>query len=89
VTGTVESTSVKCLLAGFQKCSPRNTKAKEWLQKRMWKVLQHPPHSPDLVATDFYLFRPFKNFLSGKRIEAQNTLQEMVVQYFTSLGKEH
>jgi hypothetical protein len=53
------------------------------------EVLQHPPHSPDLVSSDFYLFGPFKNFLSGKRYEDQNTLQKTVVQYVTSLGKEH
>jgi hypothetical protein len=41
------------------------------------------------VLSDFYLFRPFKNFLSGKRFEDQNTLQKTVVQYFKSLGKEH
>jgi hypothetical protein len=40
------------------------------------------------VPSDFYLFGPFKNFLSGKRFEGQNTLQKTVVQYFTSLGKE-
>jgi histone-lysine N-methyltransferase SETMAR len=60
-----------------------------WLQKWKWELLQHPPHSPDLAPSDFYLFEPFKNILSGKRFEDQNTLQKTVVQYFTSLGKEH
>jgi histone-lysine N-methyltransferase SETMAR len=59
------------------------------LQKRKWKVLQHPPHSPDLAPSDLYLFKPFKNFLSGKSFEGQNTMQKTIVQYFTSLGKEH
>jgi hypothetical protein len=35
------------------------------------KVLQYPPHSPDLAPSDFYLFGPFKTFLSGKRFEDQ------------------
>jgi hypothetical protein len=46
------------------------------LQKRKWEVLQNPPHSPDPASSDFYLFGPFKNFLSGKRFEDQNTLQK-------------
>jgi hypothetical protein len=32
-----------------------------WLQKQKQEVL-HPPHSPDLVPIDFYLFRTSKNF---------------------------
>jgi histone-lysine N-methyltransferase SETMAR len=60
-----------------------------WLQKRRWEVLQHPPHSPDLAPSDFHLFGPFKNLLSEKRFEDQNALQKTVLQYFTSLGKEH
>jgi histone-lysine N-methyltransferase SETMAR len=45
-----------------------------WLQKQR-EFLQHQPHSPDLAPSDFYLFGPFKNFLSGKRFEDQNALQ--------------
>jgi hypothetical protein len=41
------------------------------------------------VPSAFYLFRPFKNFLSGKRFNDKNALQKTAVQYFTSLGKEH
>jgi hypothetical protein len=59
------------------------------LQIRKWEVLQHPPHRPDLAPSDFYLFGPFKTFLSGKIFEDQNALQKTVAQYFTSLGKEY
>jgi hypothetical protein len=45
-------------------------------KKCKWEVLQHPPHSPDLAPSNFYLFRSFKNYLSGKRYEDQNTLQK-------------
>jgi hypothetical protein len=41
------------------------------------------------VPSDFYLFGPFKNYLSGRRFDDQNTLQTTVVRYFTSLGKKH
>jgi hypothetical protein len=33
-----------------------------------WQVLQHPPHILHLAPSDFYLFWPFKNFLSGEMI---------------------
>jgi hypothetical protein len=53
------------------------------------KVLQHPPHSPHLAPSDFYLFGPFKNFLSRKSLRTKTHCKKTVVQYFTSLGKEH
>jgi hypothetical protein len=59
------------------------------LQKREWEVLQHPPHILDLVPSDVYIFRPLKNFLTGKRFEDKNTFQKTGVQYFTSLAKKH
>jgi hypothetical protein len=55
-----------------------------WLQKWKWEVL---PHSSDLAPSDFYLFGPFKNFLSERRLEDEHALQIVVVQYFTSLEK--
>jgi histone-lysine N-methyltransferase SETMAR len=60
-----------------------------WLQKQKCEVLQHPPYSPDLAPSDFCLFGPFMNFLSGKRFEDQMHCKKTVVQYFTSLRKEH
>ena len=29
---------------------------KEAIQTHDWEVLPHPPYSPDLATTDFYLF---------------------------------
>jgi hypothetical protein len=55
---------------------------------RKWEVLQHPPHRPDSAPSDFYLFGTFKNFLSGKRFGPKR-IAKTVVQYYTSLGKEH
>jgi hypothetical protein len=41
------------------------------------------------LPSDFYCFGPFKNSSSRKRFEDQKTLQKTLVQYFTTLGKEH
>jgi hypothetical protein len=60
-----------------------------WIQKRKREVLQHPHSASNFAPSDFHLFGTFQNFLLGKRFEDQNTLQKTVLQYFTSLGKEH
>ncbi|GFW09020.1 histone-lysine N-methyltransferase SETMAR [Trichonephila clavipes] len=31
-----------------------------------WEVLGHPPHSPDIAPSDYYLFRSMQNYLTGK-----------------------
>jgi hypothetical protein len=42
----------------------------ERIQKLKWKLLEHPPYSPDLAPGDFHLFGllfgPLKNHLGGK-----------------------
>jgi hypothetical protein len=56
------------LTAGVRLLRPHTSvQTVAWLQNWKWEVLQHPPHSPNLVPSDFYLFGPFKNFVSGKR----------------------
>jgi histone-lysine N-methyltransferase SETMAR len=52
---------VRLLHDGAQPHTSSQTAA--WLQKQKWAVLQHPPHSPNLAPSDFYLFGLFKNFL--------------------------
>ena len=32
-----------------------------------WSVVPHPPYSPDLAPSDFYLFGPMKEHLRGFR----------------------
>jgi len=47
-----------------------------------YKVLNHPPHSPDLLPTDYHFFKHLNNFLQGKcfhqQQEAENAFQEFV-----------
>ncbi|GFX27928.1 histone-lysine N-methyltransferase SETMAR [Trichonephila clavipes] len=33
-----------------------------------WKVLMHPPYSPDLAPNDYHLFLAFQNFKSDKKL---------------------
>ena len=45
-----------------------------------YKVLPHPPYSPDLSPTDYHFFKHLDNFLEGKHFhnqqEAENAFQE-------------
>ena len=42
------------------------------LQEFSWEVFNHPPYSPDLAPSDFYLFLHLKKFLSGQCQRFQN-----------------
>jgi histone-lysine N-methyltransferase SETMAR len=37
------------------------------LEQLGWKILQHPPYSPDISSCDFHAFGPFKEALGGQR----------------------
>jgi histone-lysine N-methyltransferase SETMAR len=36
------------------------------IQELQWELLEHPPYSPDLAASDFSLFDPLKNQFGAK-----------------------
>ncbi|GFV13427.1 histone-lysine N-methyltransferase SETMAR [Trichonephila clavipes] len=38
------------------------------LWKLGWEVLMHPPYSPDLAPSDYYLFLALQDFLSDKKL---------------------
>ena len=52
------------------------------LNKLCYKVLPHPPYSPDLLPTDYHFFKHLDNFLQGKHFhnqqDAENAFQEFV-----------
>ena len=41
--------------------------ARKVLQKFLWEMLPHPPYSPDLASSDFFLFSKHKDSLNGTR----------------------
>ncbi|XP_065506600.1 histone-lysine N-methyltransferase SETMAR-like [Caloenas nicobarica] len=47
-----------------------------------YEVLPHPPHSPDLLPTDYHFFKHLNNFLQGKcfhnQQDAENAFREFV-----------
>ncbi|XP_017368133.1 histone-lysine N-methyltransferase SETMAR isoform X2 [Cebus imitator] len=47
-----------------------------------YEVLPHPPYSPDLLPTNYHIFKHLNNFLQGKRFhnqqDAENAFQEFI-----------
>ena len=44
------------------------------LQELQLTVLPHPPYSPDLAPSDFYLFSPLKSSLAGKSFASRDEI---------------
>ena len=42
-----------------------------------WDIFEHPPYSPDLAPSDFFLFPKLKAHLAGKRFENDEDLKRV------------
>ena len=47
-----------------------------------WDVLPHPPYSPDIAPSDYYLFLSLKNSVRGKNFNSKNDIKMYLDQYF-------
>ena len=52
--------------------------------KYRFETLEHPPYSPDIAPSDYYLFKNLKTHLRGKNFETERELIDAVEGYFTS-----
>jgi len=52
-------------------------------------LLEHPPYSPDLARSDFYLFPKLKFFLADQRFSSNQVAIAAVEGYFADLTKNH
>ena len=59
-------------------------KTREKLLQLQWEVLIHPPYSPDLAPSDFYLFCSLQNFLKNKHFRSDDELKMAVDEFFRS-----
>jgi len=59
------------------------------LRNLHYELLEHPPYSPDLAPSDFYLFPKLKHFLAGQRFSSNQEAIAAVEGYFTHLMKNH
>lgn len=55
-----------------------------WKKLMNWgEVLPHPIYSHDIAPSDFHLIRPLKHFLSRKKFENFDDVQNAISRYFT------
>jgi histone-lysine N-methyltransferase SETMAR len=54
-----------------------------------YELLEHPPYSPHLAPSDFYLKPKLKLFLAGQRFSSNQEATAAVERYFADLTKNH
>ena len=63
--------------------------AMEKLRDLHYELLEHPPYSPDLTPSDFYLFPKLKLFLAGQGFSSNQEAIAAEEGYFADLTKNH
>jgi len=58
---------------------------KQFLANKKITVLEHPPHSPDLAACDFYLFPKIKSVLKGTQFVSVEHVKAKTTEILNSL----
>ena len=54
------------------------------LLQHEWDTMPHPPYSPDLAPSDYYLFRSLQNVLAGKTFTSNEEVKNHLDQFFAS-----
>jgi len=54
-----------------------------------FRLVPHPPYSPDLAPSDYYLFPNMKKWLAGKRFYSNEEVIAETNAYFTNLDKSY
>jgi histone-lysine N-methyltransferase SETMAR len=53
-----------------------------------WNVLAHPPYSPDLTPSDYWLFEHVKEHLRGQGIESEDDINTAITAFLHRLSKD-
>ena len=53
-----------------------------------FQLLHHPPYSPDVAPSDFYLFKHLKKSMRGKHFESADELKQFVEAWFSGCPKD-
>ncbi|XP_055911087.1 histone-lysine N-methyltransferase SETMAR-like [Eupeodes corollae] len=60
----------------------------EAIQEMEFELLEHPPHSPDLSPSDYYLFRRVKEHLRGKRFDDDSEVMTTIEAFLEGQSKD-
>ena len=58
------------------------------LKELGWEILPHPPYSPDIAPSDYYLFLSLQHFLSGKEFKNKEEVKSAITEFFDSKDKD-
>ena len=73
----------ECVIFHYANATPHTSLAfRQKLLRHVWKVMLHPPYSPDLTPTDSYLFPSLQNSLNGKTFNADEVVKSYLVHFF-------
>ena len=72
-----------------QYTSSQNDKALAKINELRSKLLPHPPYSPDLAPSGFYLSPNLKRWLQVQRFLSNEELKWKIDDYFGGLGKSY
>uniref|UniRef100_A0A914ERA4 Transposase n=1 Tax=Acrobeloides nanus TaxID=290746 RepID=A0A914ERA4_9BILA len=53
-----------------------------------WETRDHPPYSPDMAPSDFYLFRSLEHWLRGKKFRTIEEMRQSLTEFFDSKDRE-
>jgi histone-lysine N-methyltransferase SETMAR len=76
-------------LSSGQCTCPQSVFAMGKLRALYYELLEHPPYSPDLTPSDFFLFTKLKLFLAGQRFSSNQEMIAAVEGYSADLTKNH
>ena len=57
---------------------------KTYLETLKWEVLSHPPHSPDIAPSDYYLFRSMAHGLADQQFRSYEDIEKRLDSWIAS-----
>ena len=65
-----------------------SAKSQATIQQCGFQHLNHPPYSPELAPSDYFLFRVMKTFLRDKRFSSDGEVKEAVTTWIEQQSKD-
>jgi len=72
-----------------QRSSPKNESKEEFLAAKQITVLEHPAYSPDLAASNFFLFPKMKEILKGRHLDDTDYIRSNTTAALKAIPQNH